>query len=41
MPELAYEAVRLEIEMSDNEYHGDDFPIDIAYRDRPGMTVEV
>ncbi|MCR5210879.1 MAG: MBL fold metallo-hydrolase [Lachnospiraceae bacterium] len=41
MPELAFEAVRLEIEMSENEYHGDDFPIDIAYRDRPGMTVEV
>ena len=41
MPELAYEAVRLEIELADNEYRGDDFPIDIARRDMPGMTLEL
>jgi phosphoribosyl 1,2-cyclic phosphodiesterase len=41
LPELAYEAVRLEIELSDTEYRGDDFPIDVARRDRPGMTLEL
>jgi phosphoribosyl 1,2-cyclic phosphodiesterase len=41
LPELAYEAVRLEIELADNEYRGDDFPIDIARRDMPGMTLEL
>lgn len=33
MPELAYEAVRVEIELADNEYHANDFDICVARRD--------
>lgn len=33
IPELAYETVRLEIEASDNKYHGNDFKITVAKRD--------
>lgn len=32
LPELAYETVRLEIEMADNAYRANDFPIQIAKR---------
>ena len=41
LPELAYESVRLEIEMGDTDFHGNDFPIDISHRDRPGMIIEL
>ena len=41
MPELAYEAVRMEVEMSDTAWHGDDFPIDIAKRDVPSECIEL
>ena len=40
-PELAYETVRLEIEASDNKYHGNDFPIKVAKRDQPMIPVEI
>ncbi len=39
LPELAYEAVRLEIEMSDTPYHGGDFPIEVAARGVPSACV--
>ncbi|MBE5840276.1 MAG: MBL fold metallo-hydrolase [Butyrivibrio sp.] len=32
LPELAYETVRVEIEMGDNPYHGNDFPLIVADR---------
>lgn len=32
LPQLAYEAVRLEIELADNAYRADDFPIQVARR---------
>ncbi|MBQ7614915.1 MAG: MBL fold metallo-hydrolase [Butyrivibrio sp.] len=32
LPELAYETVRVEIEMGDNPYHGNDFPLMVAER---------
>ena len=32
-PDLAYETVRLEIELGDNPYKGDDFPLHVAKRD--------
>lgn len=35
LPELAYEAVRLEITMGENPYDAGDFPISIAKRDVP------
>lgn len=34
-PHLAYEAVRMEVTMADNKYHGDDFDIRVASRDLP------
>lgn len=40
IPELAYEAVRLEIEASDTPYGGNDFPIRVARRDCPLSPVE-
>ncbi|MBR3516414.1 MAG: MBL fold metallo-hydrolase [Lachnospiraceae bacterium] len=39
LPELAYEAVRMEVEMSDTNWHGDDFRIDIARRDCPSECI--
>lgn len=36
LPELAYETVRVDIEMSDNKYHACDFPITVA--DRHGIS---
>ncbi|MCR5250882.1 MAG: MBL fold metallo-hydrolase [Lachnospiraceae bacterium] len=41
LPELAYEAVRMEVEMSDTEWRGDDFPIDIARRDCPSECITI
>ena len=41
LPELAYEAVRMEVEMSDTVWHGDDFPIDVARRDMPSECIEL
>lgn len=41
MPELAFETVRLEIEASDNQYHGNDFPLKVAKRDCPMAPVEI
>lgn len=41
LPELAYETVRLEIEASDNCYHGNDFPICVAKRDCPIEAIEI
>lgn len=38
MPELAFEAVRLEVTMSENEYRGDDFDIAVARRDECSAT---
>ncbi|MCM1262574.1 MAG: MBL fold metallo-hydrolase [Butyrivibrio sp.] len=41
MPELAYEAVKLEIMMSDNGYHEDDFPIYVARRSEVSEIIEI
>lgn len=41
IPELAYETVRLEIEASDNDYHGNDFPLKVARRDCPMDICEI
>ncbi len=40
IPELAYEAVGLEIEASDTPFKKNDFPIRVARRDRPIAPVE-
>ncbi len=40
MPELAYETVRVEIEMGDNPYHGCDFPIMVAARNELSQVLE-
>lgn len=41
LPELAYEAVRMEITMGDNPYHGDDFRMIVAKRDEPSSIIEL
>lgn len=41
LPELAYETVRLEIEMEDNKYRADDFPISVAKRCCPSNPVMI
>lgn len=41
LPELAYETVRVEIEMGDNPYHGNDFPIMVAARNELSPVIEV
>ena len=41
LPELAYETVRLEIEMDENKYHSDDFPISIAKRSECSKIVTI
>ena len=38
--ELAYETVRLEINMGEGEYKADDFPISVAKRDVPSEIIE-
>lgn len=37
---LAYETVRLEIDMADNSYHAGDFPIHVARRDELSEVIE-
>lgn len=39
LPELAYEAVRLEITMGDNPYDAGDFSISVAKRDTPSEVI--
>lgn len=41
LPELAYEAVRLEITASDTPYQGDDFDIMVADRYEPSCCIDV
>jgi phosphoribosyl 1,2-cyclic phosphodiesterase len=41
LPDLAYEAVRLEITMGDNPYDADDFPIAVADRDQPSKMIRL
>ena len=38
---LAYEAVRMEITLGDNEYKADDFDIQVAKREEPSVIIEV
>ena len=38
-PELAYETVRTEIDMSFSEYHASDFKIEVAGRDKPSRII--
>ena len=38
-PELAYETVRVEVDMSDNRYRADDFPMYVAKRDQVSCRV--
>ena len=40
LPELAYEAVRLEITMGDNPYQASDFEIEVAKRNEPSGVFE-
>ncbi len=40
LPELAYEAVRLEIAMGDNPYQASDFEIEVAKRNEPSGVFE-
>lgn len=41
LPELAYETVRVEIAMSDNEYTAADFPMYVAKRSEPSEIIEI
>lgn len=41
LPQLAYETVRLEINMADVPYKADDFPIHVARRSRPSELIRV
>ena len=41
LPELAFEAVRLEITMSDNRYRAEDFHIMVAKRSEPSPLLVV
>ena len=41
MPELAYEAVKMEINMSDNSYKADDFQMMVARRNSPSELIKV
>ncbi len=41
LPELAYETVRLEIEMGDQDYHADDFRMMVAKRSEPSAIIEM
>lgn len=40
-PELAYETVRLEVELADNAYKGNDFPILVANREEMSQKIKV
>jgi phosphoribosyl 1,2-cyclic phosphodiesterase len=41
LPELAFETVRLEIEASDNCYHGNDFRLSVAKRSEPMEAITI
>jgi Metal-dependent hydrolases of the beta-lactamase superfamily I len=41
LPELAYETVRVEIAMADNEYKAGDFPISVAKRSEVSEIIEI
>lgn len=41
LPELAYEAVRLEITLGDNQYRAEDFKIQVARRNEPSELVQI
>lgn len=41
LPELAYETVRLEITMADNEYKAADFPISVAKRSEASQVIHI
>lgn len=41
LPELAYETVRVEIAMADNQYKANDFPIRVASRSQVSEVVEI
>ncbi len=41
LPELAYETVRVGIEMGDNPYHGNDFPLMVASRSERGPVINI
>jgi phosphoribosyl 1,2-cyclic phosphodiesterase len=41
LPELAYEAVRMEITLGNNPYNGNDFPIRVAERSRVSCLVDI
>lgn len=41
LPELAYEAVRMEITLGDNPYKAGDFPITVAKRDEVSIALEI
>lgn len=41
LPELAYETVRLEITMADNEYKAADFPISVAQRSEVSPVIHI
>ena len=41
LPELAYEAVRMEITMGDNPYNANDFRIQVAARDEVSQVVNI
>ncbi len=41
MPELAHEAVRMEITMGESRYKADDFPIYVAARDALSPVIEL
>lgn len=41
MPELAYETVRLEVEMGDNPFHAGDFPISVAKRNECSKLITI
>lgn len=41
LPELAYEAVRMEITMGENPYHANDFKIQVANRSEPSPIIQI
>ncbi|MBQ3794585.1 MAG: MBL fold metallo-hydrolase [Lachnospiraceae bacterium] len=41
LPELAYEAVRMQVDMSDCKYTSHDFPLIVAKRDVPSEAIEI
>lgn len=41
LPELAYEAVRMEITMGDNPYRANDFKVTVAKREEPSQVINI